>query len=139
MVLLTELSGFACSVDDLELLLKELDIEVLLWVGLLQEFLEVVLIGVSGHESRGKTSHENLGELSVSLFDDFREYLIILLEVGLNKIELLITIPEATKLLLRYQNGILRIHICELIPKLRLQLSSWNRVIASRLDLMSFI
>lgn len=76
----------------------------LLWVGLTEELLEVLLIHLSGHEGWGAGIHKDLSELLVFLLNDILDDLIVLVEVGLNEVELLILIPETGDLLLTDQD-----------------------------------
>jgi hypothetical protein len=63
-----------------------------------------MFVGIASQKGRGATSHENLGEFSVLLLRNILKYLIVLFEIGLNKVQLLISAPEARDLLLRLKD-----------------------------------
>ena len=93
----------------------------LLWVGLGEELLEVLLIHISSHEGWGAGIHKDLSELLIFLLNNILDDLIVLVEVGLNEVELLILIPETGDLLLTNQDRISAVRVNEVIPELLLE------------------
>jgi hypothetical protein len=82
------------------LLLEELHIEMFLRVGFSEKLLEMMLVGVTSQKGGGASSHENLGEFSILLFSDIVKNRVVFLEIGLNKVKLLVSAPETRNLLL---------------------------------------
>lgn len=76
----------------------------LLGVSLSEELFEVLLVGIASQKGRGATSHEDLGEFSVLFLYNVVEDLVVLLEIGLDKVQLLISAPKTGDLLLRLKN-----------------------------------
>ena len=67
------------------------------------------------------------------------QHRVVALEVGLNQVELLVTVPEATDLLLSLQDGVLGLVVDEVGPKLLLESSVRERVITDSLDLVGLV
>lgn len=59
-----------------------------------EKLLEVLLVGIACQKGRGATSHENLGEFSVLFLYNVVEDMVVLLEIGLDKVQLLISAPK---------------------------------------------
>ena len=104
----TKLSRLASSADALELLLEELHVLMVFLVRLLEKVFEVLLIRLSSQECwRDHVLEEDPDELAVLLLSNNGEGLVIFVEVRLDEVQLLVTIPESLDLLLRLVEGVL--------------------------------
>ena len=104
-----------------------------------KQFLEMMLVSVTSQKGGWASSHENLGEFSVLLFCNIVKDLVVFLEIGLNKIKLLVSAPETWYLLLWFKNRVLWIEVSQVCPELCLKLRVRKSVFANFLDLMRLI
>ena len=98
-------SRLLSDVHGLNLLLQEQDEELLTWVSACKNISEILFIDVASHESWRKSIHKRLRELSVSDFDNLFKDIVVILEIGRDKFELLTALPETLHLEIQLFEG----------------------------------
>ena len=132
---LAEVSGLLNNVNGLDLLLQEKREE----VGLVRcptvELLKRRFVGLTGHEGRAQTVHEDFRELTVPVLHDLPHGGVILLKVGCHQIQLLVSLPEALDLESGVHQRVVCHRVSDLLPEPCFEGCIWKTVVKHFLDI----